>query len=123
MQREVHQRRGENCDHQRDQQHVAGKPVHRLTERQFVDHHLDELRAAGRRPDDAHRLVVLLQHHLEGVDDRRPNRHGAHVDVMIDFGRQVGAGQQAALLAHLDRDRAGADAAEDLAGQRIGHHA
>ena len=42
---------------------------------------------------------------------------------MIDLGRQVGAGQQAALLPHLDGDGARADAAEDLPGQRLRHHA
>ena len=33
-----------------------------------------------------------------------------HVDVMVDRVRQVGAGEQAALLPHLDGHRAGADA-------------
>ena len=47
----------------------------------------------------------------------------AHVDVMVDFRRQVGAGQQPALLAHLDGDRAGADAGEDLPRQRFRNHA
>ena len=49
MQRQIDQRRGEDRDRQRDQQQVAGKPVHRLAQRLFVDHDLDELRAAGRR--------------------------------------------------------------------------
>ena len=47
----------------------------------------------------------------------------AHVDVMVDRRRQIGAGQQPALLAHLDGDRAGADAGEDLPRQRVRHHA
>ena len=110
MQREIDQRRGQHRDQQRDQQQVAGKAVHRLPQRQFVDHDLDELRAAGRRPDHADRLVAGLQHDLERIDDRRPHRHVAHVDVVIDRRRQVGAGEQPALLPHLDGDRARADA-------------
>ena len=35
----------------------------------------------------------------------------AHVDIVVDRRRQIGAGQQPALLPHLDGDRAGADAA------------
>ena len=89
----------------------------------FVDHDLDELRAAGRRAHHADRLVAALQHGFEGIDDRRPHRHGAHVDVMIDRRRQIGAGEQPALLPHLDGDRARADAAEDLPRQRIRDHA
>ena len=77
----------------------------------------------GAGPIDADRLVAALQHDFERIDDRRPHRHRAHVDVMIDLRRQIGAGQQAALLAHLDGDRARADAAEDLPRQRIRHHA
>ena len=46
-----------------------------------------------------------------------------HVDVMVDRRRQIGAGEQPALLAHLDGDRARADAGEDLPRQRIRHHA
>ena len=46
MQRQIDQRRGQHRDHQRDQQQVAGKPVHRLAQRRLVDHDLDELRAA-----------------------------------------------------------------------------
>ncbi len=79
--------------------------------------------AAGRGPDHADGLVAGLQHGLEGIDDRRPHRHGPHVDVMVDRRRQVGAGEQAALLPHLDGDRAGADAVENLPRQRIRHHA
>jgi hypothetical protein len=40
----------------------------------------------------------------------------------IAAGR-VGAGEQPALLPHLDGDRAGADAGQDLPRQRIRHHA
>ena len=46
-----------------------------------------------------------------------------HVDVMVDRRRQIGAGEQAALLPHLDRHRAGADALENLPRQRIRDHA
>ena len=56
------------------------------------------------------------------IDDRRPHRHLAHVDVVVDRGRQVGAGEQPPLLAHLDGDRPRADAGQDLARQRIRHH-
>ena len=123
MQRQIDQRRGQHRDPQRDQQQIAGKPVHRLAQRHLVDHDLDELRAARRRPDHADRLVAALQHDLEGIDDRRPHRHGPHVDVVIDRRRQIGAGQQPALLPHLDGDRARADAVEDLPRQRIRNHA
>ena len=50
MQREIDQPRGQHRDHQRDHQQVAGEPVHRLPQRQLVDHDLDELR---RRPAPA----------------------------------------------------------------------
>jgi hypothetical protein len=39
------------------------------------------------------------------------------------LARQIGAGEQAALLAELDGNRAGADAGQDLPGQRIRHQA
>ena len=123
MQRQIDQRGGQHRDAQRDQQQIAGKPVHRLAQRRFVDHDLDELRAARRRPDHADRLVAAFQHGLERIDDRRPRRHRPHVDVMVDRRRQIGARQQPALLAHLDGDRARADAVEDLPRQRIRHHA
>jgi hypothetical protein len=42
---------------------------------------------------------------------------------MVDRLRQIGAGQKPPLLAHFDGDRARADAAEDLARQRLRHHA
>ena len=64
-----------------------------------------------------------LQHGLEGLDDRGPHRQGPHVDVAVDRRRQVGAGEQPALLSHLDGDRARADAGQDLPRQRIRHHA
>ncbi len=66
--------------------------------------------AARRRADHADRLVAAFQHDLEGIDDRRPHRHRSHVDIVIDRRRQIGAGQQPALLPHLDGDRARADA-------------
>jgi hypothetical protein len=56
-------------------------------------------------------------------DDGLPYRLGAQVDVMIDRGRQVGAGEQPALLAHLDRDRACADTVQYLPRQPVRHHA
>jgi hypothetical protein len=68
-------------------------------------------------------MIVGLQHGLEGIDDRRPYRDGPHVDVMVDRRRQIGAGEQAPLLSHLDGDRAGADALQDLPRQRIRDHA
>ena len=49
MQRQIDQRRGQHRDRQRDQQQIAREAVHRLAQRQLVDHDLDELRAAGRR--------------------------------------------------------------------------
>ena len=79
--------------------------------------------AAGRRSDHADRLVAGFQHDLEGIDDRRPHRHRAHVDVVVDRRRQIGAGQQPALLPHLDGDRARADAVQDLPRQRFRNHA
>jgi hypothetical protein len=42
---------------------------------------------------------------------------------MVDRRRQVGAGEQAALLTHLDGDRTRADAAENLPCERVWHHA
>ena len=42
---------------------------------------------------------------------------------MVDRRRQVGAGQQATLLTHLDGNGTRTDAAEDLTRQRIRHHA
>ncbi len=77
----------------------------------------------GRRPDHADGLVAGLQHGLDRIDDRRPCRHGAHVDIMIDRRRQVGAGEQPSLLTHLDGDGARADAVEDLPRQRVRNHA
>jgi hypothetical protein len=123
MQGEIDETGGQARDQQRDHQHVAGKAVHRLAQRRLVDHHLDELGAARRRPDHADRLVAGFQHHLERIDDRRPHRHLAHVDVVIDLRRQIGAGEQPALLPHLDGHRAGADAGEDLPRQRFRDHA
>ncbi len=123
MEREINQRRGQNGDQQRHQEEIAGKPVRRLPQRQLVDHDLDELRAAGRRPHHADRLVAGFHHHLERVDDRRPHRHGPHVDIVVDRRGQVGAGQEPSLLPHLDSDRPRADAGQDLPRQRIRNHA
>jgi hypothetical protein len=66
-------------------------------------------------------MVAGLQHGLEGIDDRRPHGHRPHVDIVVDRGRQIGAGEQAALLAHLDGDGPRANAAENLPRKRIGH--
>ncbi len=123
MQCQIDQAGGQAGNQKRDDQHVAGEAVHRLPQRLLVDHDLDELRLARRGPDHADGLVTMLQHDLEGIDDRRPHRHGAHVDVMIDCGRQVGTGEQAALLTELDGDRASTDAGQDLPRQRIRHQA
>ena len=123
MQREIDQQGGEGCDPKRHHQEIARKTIHRLPQRQFVDHGLDELPAAGCGPHHADGVVAGLQHGLEGIDDRRPHRQRPHVDVMVDRRRQIGAGEQAALLSHLDRHRAGADAFENLPRQRIRDHA
>ncbi len=123
MQRQIDQPGGQNPDPERDQQQVTGKPVHRLAQRQFVDHDLDELPTAGRRADHAYRLVAGLQHGLERIDDRRPRGHGSHVEIVIDRRRQTCTGQHPALLPHLDGNRPRADAGEDLPRQRIRHHA
>ena len=123
MQREIDQRRGQYRDHQRQPEQVARETVHRGAQRRLVNHGFNELRATGRGPDHADGLVAGLQHGLDRIDDRRPHRHGAHVDVMIDGRGQIGTGEQPALLSHLDRHRAGADAAENLPRQRIRHHA
>ena len=123
MQREIDQRRGQNRNRQRDQQQVAGKPIHRLTQRGLIDHHLDELPAAGRRPDDADRLIAGLEHHLEGSDDRGPGRQRAHIDVVVDGARKTSARQQPPLLPELDGHSPRPDAVEDLPRQRFRHHA
>ncbi|MGY3583835.1 hypothetical protein ACVIF9_002512 [Bradyrhizobium sp. USDA 4350] len=123
MQRQIDQAGGQAGDQERDHQNVAREAVHRLPQRFLVDHDLDELRLARRGPDHADGLVTVLEHDLEGIDDRRPYRHGPHVDIMVDRGRQVSAGEQAALLAELDGDGAGADAGQDLPRQRIRHQA
>ncbi len=123
MQREIDQSSRQGRDPQRDQQQVAGKPVHRLPQRRLIDHDLDELPVAGSRPDHADRMVAGREHGLERIDDRGPLRHGSHVDVVIDRRRQTGAGQKPALLPHLDGDRARADAGQDLPRQRIWNHA
>ena len=46
-----------------------------------------------------------------------------HVDVLIDGGRHIGGREQPALLAHLERHRARADAVENLPRHRVRHHA
>ena len=123
MQRQIDQCRSQDRDRQRNQKQVAGEAIHRLAQRQLVDHDLDELSAARRRPDDADRLVTRLQHHLERIDDRRPDRQRAHVDVMVDRLGQAGRGEKPPLLSHLDRHRSRANAVEDLPRQRIRDHA
>ena len=50
-------------------------------------------------------------------------RHVAHVDDVADGGRHLPGRQQAALLAHLHRHRAGADAVQDLTRDRVRDHA
>ncbi len=93
MQGEINQSRGEGREPQRNQEQVAREPVHRLTQRQFVDHDFDELPAAGRLTDHADRLVAGFKHGLERIDDRGPRGQGPHVDIVIDRRRQTGAGQ------------------------------
>ncbi len=107
----------------RDQQRVAREAVHRLPQRRLVEDDLDELPAAGRRSHHADHMVAGLQHGLDGIDDGRPYRDGPHVDVVVDRRRQIGAGEQTPLLPHLDGDRTGADALEDLPRQRFRDHA
>ena len=123
MQGDVDQSGREHRDGHRDQQQIAGKPVHRCAQRRLIDDGLDELRPAGSRPDHTDGLVAAFEHGLEGVDDRRPCRHRPHVDVVVDRRRQIGAGQQPPLLAHLDGNGMRANAGEDLPRQRIRHHA
>jgi hypothetical protein len=79
--------------------------------------------AALCRPDDADGLVAAFKHDLERINDRRPHREGSYIDIVIDRPRQTGAGQQPALLPHLDRHPAGADAGEDLPRQGFRDHA
>ncbi|MGY3287936.1 hypothetical protein ACVWWP_001003 [Bradyrhizobium sp. LM3.6] len=123
MEREIDEARGQRRDDQRDHHDVAGEAVHRLPQRQLVGHDLDELGVADPGPDDPDGLVAGLQHHPERAGDRLPRRHVAQIDVVLDGGRQIVAGEQTALLAHLDGDGAGIDAFQDLARQRIGNHA
>ncbi len=124
MQGDIDQRRRQHRDRQRYQQQVAGKTVHRAARSGASSTTISmNCRAARRRADDAYRLVAGFQHGLEGIDDRRPCRHRPHVDVMVDRRRQIGAGQQPALLAHLDGDRARTDTVEDFPRQRIRNHA
>lgn len=123
VEREVDQARGQGRDDQRDHHDIAGEAVHRLPQRLLVGDDFDELGIAHAGADDADGLVAGLQHHLERAGDRLPRRHVAQVDVVLDRGRQVVAGEQPALLAHLDRDRARIDAFQDLPRQRIGNHA
>ena len=124
MQREVHQHRGDAGDQQRQQHDVDGKFQHRLAQRHLVEHDLEKLAAHRRRPHHAHDVIRLAgDQGVEGVDDRPPPRHRAHIDVLVDRRRQVGDGQQAALIAHLHRHRSGADAFEDLLGEALRHHA
>ena len=118
VQHEIDQRGGQHRDQQRDQNEVAGEPVDRLSQRQFVDHDLDELRPARGRAHHADRLVAVIEHDVERVGDRLPHRERTHVDVAVDRGRQVGAGEQPPLLAHLDGHRPRADAAQDVAGEQ-----
>ena len=120
MQRQVDQQRGQARDQQRHHEHVAREAVHRLPQRLLVDHDLDELRAARRlaRPRGWRgcRAPASSRTH------RRSPRHTvmvAHVDVVVDLLRQVGAREQPALLAHLDGDRARADARTGSAADSV----
>ena len=123
MHGEIDEARGQHRDDQRDHHDVAGEAVHRLPQRQLVGDDLHELGGADAGPDDPDGLVAGLQHHPERAGDRLPRRHVAQVDVVLDGGGQIVAGEQATLLAHLDGDGARIDAFQDLARERIGDHA
>ena len=124
MQGEVDERRRDRRDQQRDQEHVARIPPHRLAQRAFVDHDLDELAAHRRRPDRPDDVVVAVeQKGAERLDDGRPRAHVAGIDLLLHLAGEIGRGEQAALLAHLHRHRPGADAVEDLLGEALRHHA
>ena len=121
IEREEHQRRGDAGDHQRQQQNVDRERPHRLAQRRFVENDLEKLAVRHRRrPDHAHHVVGHAeQQRAEGIHDGVPPPHIAHVDILRDRRRHVGGGEHAALVAHLHRDRARADAFEDLLGETL----
>ena len=120
-QREIDQRRGDRRDHQREQQDVAREADHRLAQRAFLDQDFDEVRARRPKPHHAHHVAV-------GAEEQRLQRlpHGAHrrgiaqVDVVMDRVRHVVDGEQLALVAHLDRDRLGAEIVENVLDHLVG---
>ena len=90
----------------------------------FVENDLEEVAAHRRRADHAHHVALLAgEQGLERVHDRVPPGPLPHIDVLRDFGRHVGGGEQAALIAHLHRNRARADAVENLFREAFRHHA
>ena len=64
----------------------------------------------GAQSDHPHDVAVDADQRLKGIDDGAMPRHVAHVDDVADGRRHLRGRQQAALLAHLHRHRAGADA-------------
>ena len=123
MQRQINQRRGNAGDQQRDQQQVDRIAQQRLAQRRLVHDDLDVVAAHRRGADDAHHVFARVEHQHERVGDRIEGHDVAHVEVMVDRRRHVADRKQAALLAHLHGDRAGADRIEDLLGQAVRHHA
>ena len=124
--REKHQRRGDAGDHQREQQDVDREGPHRLLQRQLVEHDFEKFAMRHRRrAHHAHDVVGLAeQQRVEGVHDGAPPGDAAHVDILRDaLDGTVRGSEHAALVAHLDRQRARADALQDLLGEAFRHHA
>ena len=123
MQREIDQRRGDRRDHQRQQQDVdarsAASPARSGSSSITISTKSPPI---GAGPTT--RMTSLSAQRT--ASRRRPTmasqpRHVAHVDVVMDRRRHVGDGEQAALVAHLHRDRLRADAVEHLPRQAVRH--
>ena len=124
MQREEHQHRGDAGDRQRQHQNVYGERPHRLAQRRFVENDFEEVAAHRRGSHHAYHVARLAsQQRIERVDDRLATTTLPHVDVLRDLGRHIGSGEQAALIAHLHRHGARADAFQNLVRQAFRHHA
>ena len=124
MQGEEQQHRRDAGDRQRQHQDVDGERPHRLAQRSLVENDLEEIATHRRGTDHAHHVTRFAgEQGLECVDDRVEPGPLPHVDVLRDFGRHVGSGEQAALVAHLHGDSARADAVENLFREAFGHHA
>ena len=80
----IDQRRGDRRDQEREQQESNEKRSIALRSGASSSDDLDEVAAHGRRPDDAHHVVVGAEERLEGIDDGAVPGHVAHVDVVID---------------------------------------